>query len=292
MIAVAGATGRLGTQVVSRLAERGLAVRALTRDPARARPIAHLAAEVVVCDVRDRDQTWSAVQGAETVISAVHGFAGPGRVSPASVDRDGNANLIDAAVAAGAEVVLMSVVGAAPAHVMELFRAKSEAERHLQAAATGWTIVRATAFLELWAEITGKVVLGRGENLINFVSIRDVAATVERAVIDRDLRSRVLEVGGPQDLTLNELAALVAQGQGRAAKSRHVPTAVLRAMAPFTRQARAALAMNGVDLKFDAQAHRAYPEQPMTDPRTALGLPAFRPPEAGHAASQLVEERG
>lgn len=31
------------------------------------------------------------------VVSAVHGFAGPGGVSPATVDCQGNINLIDAA---------------------------------------------------------------------------------------------------------------------------------------------------------------------------------------------------
>jgi hypothetical protein len=60
------------------------------------------------------------VAGVRVVVSAIHGFAGPGRVTPASVDRDGNANLVAAAKAAGADVVLMSVVGAAPDHAMEL----------------------------------------------------------------------------------------------------------------------------------------------------------------------------
>ena len=39
MILVAGGTGRLGTLVVTQLAQRGARVRVLTRDPARA---AHL----------------------------------------------------------------------------------------------------------------------------------------------------------------------------------------------------------------------------------------------------------
>ena len=38
-------------------------------------------------------------------------------------------------------------------------------------------IVRATAFMERWAEIPGKApVFGRGNNPINVVSVRDVAA--------------------------------------------------------------------------------------------------------------------
>lgn len=106
--------------------------------------------EVVTADVRNRAGIHEAWHNASTVLSAVHGFAGPGRVSPQSVDRDGNANLINAAAALGVDVILMSVVGAWARHPMELYRAKHAAEQHLIASRTRWTIVRATAFLELW----------------------------------------------------------------------------------------------------------------------------------------------
>lgn len=271
MIAVAGGSGRLGTRLVGRLADRGLQVRVLTRDPARAQHLAGCADEIVPCDVRDRASMPSALQGVSTVVSAVHGFAGPGRVSPKSVDRDGNANLVDAAAKVEADVVLMSVVGAAPQHPMELFRAKHAAEEQLRASGVRWTIVRATAFVELWAEIMSKpIVFGRGENPINFVSVDDVAAVVERAVTDVSLRGRVIEVGGPQNPTFNELAELLQQVRGRTAKVRHVPRGLLRALAPFARQPRAAIAMDTIDMTFGAVAARAFAELPMTDIRAAL----------------------
>ena len=48
---------------------------------------------------------------------------------------------------------MMSVVGAAAGSPMELFRAKDAAEVHLRASGAPWTIVRSTAFVELWSEI-------------------------------------------------------------------------------------------------------------------------------------------
>lgn len=71
------------------------------------------------------------------------------------------------------------------------------------------TIVRATAFVELWIDLltstTGRsgrpLVFGRGRNPINFVSVRDVAALVERVVTDQDPPGRTLEIGGPDTLT-------------------------------------------------------------------------------------------
>ena len=216
MILVAGGTGRLGTEVVHRLVARGVAVRVLTRDLARATHVAGPLVEVVHADVRDALSLEPVMEGITTVVSAVHGFAGPGGVTPASVDRDGNANLVGAASAAHASVVLLSIVGASPQHPMELIQMKAAAEANLRGSTTGWTIVRATAFVELWLElITGSagrsgrpLIFGRGDNPINFVSVDDVAAVVEMAVVDPTLRGQVLEVGGPQNLTLNDLAAV------------------------------------------------------------------------------------
>jgi NADH dehydrogenase len=271
VIAVAGGTGRLGTRVVQRLAARGVEVRVLTRDRARAQHLSDAAAEIVTCDVRDRDAVGLALRGAATVVSAVQGFAGPGRVSPASVDRDGNANIVDAAAEAGADVVLMSGVGASSGHAMELFRAKYSAEEHLRASTVPWTIVRATAFVELWAEIMSKpIVFGRGENPINFVSVEDVASVVEDVATDTTRRGEVIEVGGPENLTFNEFAALLQRVQGRSGKVRHVPRGALRAIAPFARQPRAALAMDTVDMTFDAGATDPGAQLPMTDVQTAL----------------------
>jgi NADH dehydrogenase len=272
MILVAGGTGRLGSLVVSRLAAQGLAVRVLTRDRARAERLVGVATEIVEGDVRDRPSIERAVEGSRTVVSAVHGFAGPGRVTPASVDRDGNANLVAAAEAVGADMVLVSVVGASPDNPMELFRAKYDAEQHLRASRVPWTIVRATAFVELWAEIMSKrIVFGKGDNPINFVSAADVAAVVERAVVDTRLREMVLEVGGPQNMTFNQLASLLQKVRGGPAKVRHVPRWLLRTMAPVTRQARAAVTMDTVDMTFDAHAaHRAFADLPMTDIQIAV----------------------
>jgi uncharacterized protein YbjT (DUF2867 family) len=268
MIAIAGGTGRLGSLLATRLAERGLDVRVITRDPARADHLRGVRVQIVAADVRDREGIRAALKGASTAVSAVHGVAGPGRVSPQSVDRDGNVNLIDAAAELGADVILMSVVGASAEHPIELFRAKHAAEQHLTASGVRGTIVRATAFLELWNEIMTKlIVFGRGENPINFVSVRDVAAAVERAVLDPDLRGQVMEIGGPRNLTFNQLAELLQQARGRSGKVLHIPRPALRLAAPFSPQVRAAIAMDTIDMTFDPSSD---PGQHLTEPLEAL----------------------
>ncbi len=287
MIVVAGGTGTLGTRLVPRLASQGLAVRVLTRDPARAQHLAGPGIQVACGDVRDPDSVAGALRGAGTVIAAVHGFAGPGGVSPASVDRAGNAHLIEAAARTGAAFVLVSVVGASPGHPIELFRAKHAAEEMLRASGIPWTIARATAFMETWGTLMGRqlqtsgkmVVFGRGDNPINFVSATDMAALISHAVTTPSLRGQILELGGPSDLTFNQVAAILQETTGRRAAVRHIPRPALHTMAMATarlkpalaRQARAAPAMDTINMTFDpAPTRRAFPDLPNTDMPSAL----------------------
>lgn len=267
MILVAGGTGRLGTLVVHALADRGEKVRVLTRDPARA---AHLggAAEIVTGDIRTPTSLQAAVAGAQTVISAVHGFVGPGRVTPQSVDRQGNFDLIGIAAAHGATVVMMSVVGACPDSPLELSRAKYAAESRLRESGTPWTIVRSTPFLETWVELlSAGYIFGRGANPVNFVPVQDVAAAVVKVVADPEWRGRILEIGG-QTLSLNELAALIEQLAPSGGRHRHIPRTALRLMAPLARPARAALVMDTADMRLPVAPRPA--DLPVTDVRSAL----------------------
>ena len=118
-----------------------------------------------------------------------------------------------------------------------------------------------------------------GDNPVNFVSATDVAALVAHAAISPDLRGQILEIGGPDNLTFNQLATMVQEAAGRRAAVRHIPRPALRAMARLTaairpglaRQARAALAMDTINMAFDpAPLRRAFPDLPNTGMPSAL----------------------
>lgn len=286
MIVVAGGTGMLGTLLVRRLVDRHVAVRVLTRELNRARHFGHLPVEIVRADVRDPGTLTAAVEGAETVVSAIHGFVGSG-VSPMSIDQTGNSSLIDAAAKVGASFVLMSVVGARRSSPFELFRAKYAAEEHMQSTAVEGTVVRATAFVETWAKIMDEasrdhgnmIVFGRGDNPINFVSVHDVAALLELVVMDHSLRGRVLEIGGPENATLRQIAALIQEVAHRPGRVRHVPRFALRTIATLmkhlkpelSRQANAAHIMDRILMTFEStEIRHALPALPTTDINTAI----------------------
>ena len=282
MILVAGGSGLLGTQVVRSLLARGLRVRVLTRSAHATDHLKLEGVELVTGDVRDAVVSDHATVGVDAVVSAIHGFAGSGDVGPATVDHVGNRNLIQAAQANGVEhFVLMSVVGAQPNHPLELHRMKYLAEQELKASRLDWTIIRATSFMELWARLIGAPVLragkttifGRGENPINFVSVRDVARFVELAVIDPKLRGAVIEVGGPQNLTANQVARMFGALAGCDVSLRHVPvpamrlaSVLLRPLKPaLARQIRAGVVMDTTEMRFDVAAIQSrFPAIPLT----------------------------
>jgi uncharacterized protein YbjT (DUF2867 family) len=287
VILVAGATGTLGTRLVRRLHARHLSVRVLTRDPGRAAHLAASGVQVVRGDLRDAASVRRAAAGAETIVMAAHGFSGTGGSSPDSVDRLGNGQLVDAATAVGAAVILVSVVGASPSSPLELFRAKYDAEAYARRSGVPLTVVRATAFIETWIQILSEpirragrgLVFGRGQNPINFVSAEAVAALVERAVVDSGLRGQTIEIGGPSNVTLTEFVALLSTHAGRPGTPRRLPRPVLRAMSillrqlrpSFAAQAGAAVVMDTRDMTFDASPlWRRFPDLPVIDIQRVL----------------------
>jgi NADH dehydrogenase len=280
VILIAGGTGRLGSAVTKLLHERGLPVRVLSRGLAHPAGMSIADVEVIQADVRDPSSLLAPMEGVDIVLSAVQGFVGPGRVTPQSVDRDGNIHLIEAAERAGAEIVMVSVVGASPDGPMAIMRAKYAAEQRLRSSSAAWTILRADAYAETWVEVleqtAGKsnrpLVFGRADNPLSWVSVRDVAALVERAVVDGTLRGRTLEISGPESVTLTRLAEMVMAHRGWTGKPRRVPRPMLYAMAntvgrlrpQLGRQARAALAMDDLPRTSAGALRSEFPDLPST----------------------------
>jgi NADH dehydrogenase len=245
--------------------------------------------EYIAADLRDPSTLTGALEGVDTVVAAAHGMDPAKGESPAAVDRDGNIALVDAARTRGAHVVLVSVVDASKDHPLELHRMKWAAEQHLRASGIDWTIVRASAFAEMWIDLfdqsgrgdKGPLVFGEGENPVNFVSVEDVAVAVVHAATDPSLRGQTIDVGGPDDLTLDELAGLVRPDVA----PRHVPRLALHVMGQVARPVRPSLArlarmslgMVRADLRFDPTPSRtAYPWLPCTSVRDLAQRTAAR----------------
>ena len=115
-------------------------------------------------------------------------------------------------------------------------------------------------------------IFGRGDNPINFISQRDVSAFIELALTDSRLHGRAIDVGGPENLSVNQLVRRFEELTGATGGEQHVPVPLLRAMSvimrPFNptlaRQVKAAVLMDTTNMAFD-------------DGDTAQSYPSIRP---------------
>jgi NADH dehydrogenase len=239
-IAIVGATGLLGSEVTRRLAASGRRVRAITRSAERAASLATSGVEVRVADLTNRASLDAALDGVTTVFAAAHGLVGRGRNRSSNVDDAGHRMLIDAASARGVDrFVYTSVLGARSGHPAPFWHIKAAIEEYLSASGLTYIILRPAAFMELHAhELIGKavlkggtaVILGRGERPLNFVSVRDVATFATMAITTPGLSDTTIEIGGPDNLCRNEVAALYARLSGRPLRVRHIPIGAIRVL--------------------------------------------------------------
>lgn len=265
MILVVGASGRLGTQVTQRLLEQGSPVRVMSRDASRVHDLVRRGAQPIVADLRDAPSLARACEGVTKIVLAAHAFDGTGDNTVDQVDDEGNGRMIDIARGVGVEhCVFTSAYGVRPDHPIDFFRIKARVEAHLRASGLSYTILRPSAFMEFWAALVGQplvdtgrtMVFGRGVNPVNFVSVADVAQFVLIALDDPAARNQIIDVGGPENLTLRQVVDVFARVTGRPARRRHVPRWLMRVMSAALRPVNPALSRQiAAGVHMDTQDH-------------------------------------
>jgi len=105
---VTGATGKVGNATARALLDAGHGVRALVRDPARARPWLHDGVELVVGDVTDQGSVRRATEGCDVVFNAM-GLPEQWLADPTAFERvnaEGTRTVVEAARDAGVRRVV------------------------------------------------------------------------------------------------------------------------------------------------------------------------------------------
>ena len=225
MILVVGATGILGGMVTRQLLAQGHPVRALVRDAAGGEPLRRAGATLVYGDLKDPASLAAAVEGMQVVVTTANSSRRGGADTIESVDRAGNANLIDAAAAAGVrQFVFVSALGSTADSPVPFLRAKGESEERLRASGVPYTIVAPNVFMEVWIPaVVGSavrggrpvVLVGEGRRRHSLVSIRDVAAFLVAAVGNNAAINQYLPIGGPAPVTWHDVVAAYEGAVGR-----------------------------------------------------------------------------
>jgi uncharacterized protein YbjT (DUF2867 family) len=240
-ILTVGGSGNMGGETTIALGRRGLEVTALVRggqDHPRSGRLINAGVRVIDGDLRRPESLRSAVSGVETVFCSATSMPGATDDGLRKVDHEGTLALIEAAEAAGVRrFVYVSYSGNIRLD-SPLERAKRECEERLLSSRMETVILRPSYFMEVWLSpmlgfdpVNGSVrIYGSGDARVSYISSSNVAdfgvATITGKV---DAKNTILELGGPEPLSLLEVVRIFEQNLGRRISVEHVPVEALQA---------------------------------------------------------------
>ena len=243
MILVTGGTGFVGGHLIRRLRQEGLPVRTLARHPDRAQPLKDLGVEVVLGDISEKVSLEKAAEGIERVIHLVGIMQEIPGVTFRGVHVEGTRNVIEAARKAGVRHFFhQSALGTRPGAKSEYHRTKWEAEEFVRQSGIPHTILRPSLIYGLGDGFTTRLsemlklvpvmpLIGSGKSRVQPVYIDDVVSCMVKAVTGDAFLNEIYEIGGPDQLTYEEVTKAIAEAMGIKRTAVHVPLFFMKPIA-------------------------------------------------------------
>jgi uncharacterized protein YbjT (DUF2867 family) len=266
MILVTGGSGFIGRRVAARLVDSGHKVRVLARGQRRAELPDGV--EVAQANVVSGEGLPEAMVGVEKVVHLVAIIRETGNQTFETVIWRGTERVVEAAkVAAVRKLVYVSAIGARDDSAYPYLQAKWQAERAVMRSGLNHTILRPSIVFgeddEFINALAGLVrynllvpVAGDGKAKFQPLWVEDLATCVVVCLDEDAHKGEVLEVGGPEHLTYDQMLDIVKEALGKSRMKLHVPLAVMRPLAqvmewvlskpPVTREQLKMLALDNV----------------------------------------------
>jgi NADH dehydrogenase len=245
LVLVAGATGQLGRVIVRKLADAGVPVRAVARNRAGLAALAGPGVETVAADMLDLPSLTEACRGVGQIVATANNNMGRGALSPTRVDLAGYQNLCAAMRNTGVRRLLyVSFRGASLDTPVDIFRIKWYIEDAIRRSGVPHVILRPTAFMDVWVDglladsIRKKgaaLIFGDGRTVGNYIAVEDVAEFVVKILAREEIVNEAIELGGPSDISLNDLATLIERRLGSSGRRRHIPVLAMKLLPPIVR---------------------------------------------------------
>jgi uncharacterized protein YbjT (DUF2867 family) len=219
-VLVTGGTGGLGSQVVTRLLHGHHHVRIMS-----SRPSSQEAQGVrVYGDMASRTGLHEAVAGVDAIIHCATSLK-----DTQGVDVEGTRALVTAAKESGSpHLVYISIVGIDASDFL-YYRKKYEAEQIVPQSGLPWSILRATQYHHFAQSMIETLLAGSEREVkvpagVRMQSIHSGEVADRLAVIaELGPLNRIVEFGGPQILTIEEMTQAYLQSRGRTAVVRAEP---------------------------------------------------------------------
>jgi uncharacterized protein YbjT (DUF2867 family) len=227
MILVTGATGLNGSELIRRLSARGVAVRALVRDPAKAAAIAALPnVEIVQGDMARPNTLTAALSGVDRAMLIS---------SSDPMMLDVQTNFIEAAGKAGVKhIVKLSGIMPELDSAFRFARMHGEIEKRLEASGMAFTHLRAGEFMPAYFRqapniaAKGAMFLPMEEARIASIDVGDIAEIAAKVLTSPGHEGKTYPLTGPEALTMTEVAAKLSAATGKPIRYVNVPPEAAR----------------------------------------------------------------
>jgi uncharacterized protein YbjT (DUF2867 family) len=248
MLLLTGATGLVGSALLSRLLAEGTEVRCLVRDPRRL-GAQRVRVQIALGDLTDPPSFRNALRGVHTVVHLAASIRDQPRGSIEELNGIATWRMVEAAERQGVErFVFFSALGASTHHRTRLLRAKALAEQAVRSADVR-SLVFAPSIVyapgDPWLTVLERMALlpvmpvsGRGRAAFQPIWAEDVAACVLAAlradgaerpgpVSGGEHGHRRYELAGPETLSHSEMVRTLLRARNRARPLVRVPTPIV-----------------------------------------------------------------
>ncbi len=234
-IALAGATGYLGTYIAKELIATEMNPKLIVRNPDKIQlnggsqngGFQNNGFQLAKAAVTKKEDLKGIFNGIDVVISAVGITRQKDGLTYMDVDYQANKNLLDEAKKAGVQkFIYVSAINGEHFRNLKIFEAKEKFVDALKASGLDYTVLRPNGFFSdmkdfLQMAKSGRVYLfGDGNYKLNPIHGSDLAKVVVGAIYGQQ---KEIVVGGPDILTQNEIAKLALDAYGKAPKITHLP---------------------------------------------------------------------
>ena len=196
---VAGATGQTGSRIVTELIDRGIEVKALIRDLAKAQELLPSQVELIVGDVLKPETFSSHLADCQILICATGAAPSLDFTQPYLVDYQGTKNLVVAAKDQKIEqfVMVSSLCVSKFFHPLNLFWLvlwwKKQAENYLEQSGLDYTIIRPGGLKN--EDDSSNLVLSEADTLFEgSIPRQRVAQVCVEALSQANAKNRILEI--------------------------------------------------------------------------------------------------
>lgn len=212
-IVVTGATGTIGSRVVTNLVQQGADVVALVRDEKKATNLRAAGARLALGTFEDLASLRTAFANADTVVltTAANAHAGKQAETAIAAARDAKVR----------KIVRVSAVKADPDGPTDNTKQHGRTEAQVRASGLTYCIVRPQVFMQnlLWSLGSilgaGKLYFGTGNGRMGMIDTRDISDCITIAATSASHDGETLELTGPSSIDYNAVAAAIGKGLGR-----------------------------------------------------------------------------